>query len=201
MVGRRGGTPRSRYPGGGVNNDGAPLHQPRPHERHQREDAGGGITACIADDFCRTDGFPLPFRQPVNPRRIAMFVRQAVPLRINRRIGKAVIRAQINDAQRQMCHRLAQFHRMTVRQGDKQHLRIGGDVRSGSHRLQHQRTASAQMRIDRSGHLPGMAFRGNVDDFCLRVSGENTQQFRTNIAGSTNNADFHDFFLLFSDDL
>ena len=126
---------------------------------------------------------------------------QAVPLHIYRRIVEAVIGAQINDAHGQMRHGLAQLHCMTVRQGDKQHLRIGGDVRSGSHRLQHQRTASAQMRIDRSGYLPGMAFRGNVDDFRLRVSGENTQQFCTNIAGSTNNADFHDFFLLFSDDL
>ena len=74
-----------------------------------------------------------------------------------RRIIEAKIRAEVDDAHRQIGKRSRDLHRVSVRQADKDEIAVLADGPDVLHALELHVVESSQMRIKRGDRLARMA--------------------------------------------
>ena len=170
----------------------------RGSERREGENAGRRETAGISDDFRVLDGRAIELGETIDARGVAVRVLDVIPGLIDSRVSKPEIRAEVDDARRQVLEGFADLHRMAMRQADEDEIAVTADGLDVLHAFERQVIETSQMRIERGDGLARVALRCDVDDLCLRVAVENPEKLRPRISGRAKNADLfcHTVYLL-----
>ena len=143
------GTARSRDTRFRVHDNGVHFNQTVLCQRSERQNACRRKASRVADDLGPADLFAVKLSQPVDALRLRMRMRHMVPLLVNSGIAEAIIRPQINDADRELFQCFPDFHRMSMGQADEHEITVLADARDIFHALQLQIIKPAKMRIQR----------------------------------------------------